>query len=74
MSLDPEVEELRERNRMLTDIALSALALKLNIEHGFTPPPLHALNRDLDTFQRRFGGIIEMDRSQKSHRKAGERR
>jgi hypothetical protein len=45
-----------ERNHLLSDIALSALAMKLNIEHGF-PPTLHALNRDLDAFNRRFGGI-----------------
>ena len=50
------IEELEERNRMLSDIALSAVALKLNIEHGFKPS-LHALNRDLDAFQRRFGGV-----------------
>lgn len=51
-------EELLERNRLLTDIALSALALKINIEHGF-PPALHALNRDLAAFERRFGGLIQ---------------
>ena len=52
-----EVEELLERNRMLSDIALSAVALKLNIENGF-PPHLHALNRDLAAFSARFGGIV----------------
>jgi hypothetical protein len=52
-----EYGELMERNRMLTDIALSAVCLKLNIEHGFTPT-LDALNRDLDAFRRRFGGIV----------------
>lgn len=36
-----------ERIRKLTDVALSAMALKMNIDHGFVPPPLHALNRDL---------------------------
>ena len=51
-------EELVERNQLLTDIALSAICLKLNIEHGFEPH-LHALNRDLDAFARRFGDINE---------------
>jgi hypothetical protein len=45
---------LHERNRMLSDIVLSAVALKLNIEHG-CPPKLDALNRDLNAFQARFG-------------------
>lgn len=49
-----QIEDLRERNRMLNDIALSAIALKMNIENGFTPS-LYALNRDLEAFQRRFG-------------------
>jgi len=52
-------EELEERIRMLNDIALSAICLKMNIEHGF-PPTLDALNRDLGAYQRRFGGVVEM--------------
>jgi hypothetical protein len=54
---DVSKEELAERNRILSDIALSAVALKLNIEHGF-PPHLHALERDLAAFSARFGGAI----------------
>jgi hypothetical protein len=52
--LTVSVREILERNRMLSDIALSAVALKLNIEHG-GKPYLHALKRDLDAFSRRFG-------------------
>lgn len=48
--------ELEERVQMLTDIALSALALKLTIEHGFTPS-LHALDRDIDAYAARFGPL-----------------
>lgn len=55
---EDRIAELEERNRMLSDIALSAVALKLMIEHGFTPQ-LYALNRDLAAFQLRFGGIVE---------------
>jgi hypothetical protein len=51
-------EELHERIRMLNDIALSAIALKIRIEHGF-PPTLDALNRDLDAYQRWFGGPLK---------------
>jgi hypothetical protein len=51
------IAELTERNQMLTHIALSAVALKLNLEHGFTPS-LHALNRDLSLFAVRFGHIM----------------
>jgi hypothetical protein len=58
-----EFEELRERNRMLSDIALSAVCLKLNIENGFTPT-LHALTRDLDAFDRRFGKIPQAKEAQ----------
>jgi trimethylamine:corrinoid methyltransferase-like protein len=50
---------LTERIEMLNHIALSAIALKLNIESGF-PPTLHALNRDLALYQARFGGVVEM--------------
>lgn len=57
-------DELIERNRLLTDIVLSAVALKLNIEHGF-PPNLHALKRDLDTWSRRFGGVIHESQAAK---------
>jgi hypothetical protein len=53
------IEELEERSRMEADIALSAICLKLNIEHGF-PPRLDALNRDLAAFQSRFGGVVEV--------------
>ena len=53
-----DYDELLERKRMLSDIALSAIALKMNIEHGL-PPLLDALNRDLDAFQRRFGGLLK---------------
>lgn len=60
------IEELVERNQMLSDIALSAIALKLNIEHGF-PPSLHALQRDLDAFHRRFGGVGILDRNGDGH-------
>jgi hypothetical protein len=49
-------DELLERNRMLSDIALSAICLKMNIENGF-PPHLHALNRDIGAFQRRFSAM-----------------
>lgn len=45
--------DLAVRGILLTQIALSAFALKINIE-GF-PPSLDALNRDLDTFARLFG-------------------
>jgi hypothetical protein len=51
------IAELTERNRMLSDVALSAVALKLNLEHGF-PPSLHALNRDLAAHARRFGHLV----------------
>lgn len=54
---DVTKEELVERNHLLANIALSAVALKLNIDHGFNPS-LHAINRDLSAFSRRFGGII----------------
>lgn len=57
---DASKDELVERNRLLTDIALSAVCLKLNIENGF-PPHLHALNRDLGAWAQRFGGIIHDD-------------
>jgi hypothetical protein len=50
-------EELAERNRMLSDIALSAIALKLNIEHGYEPT-LHVLTRYLDAYTARFGGPL----------------
>jgi hypothetical protein len=52
-------DELQERIEMLNHVALSAIALKMNIENGF-PPTLHALNRDLALFQVRFGGVVEM--------------
>ena len=52
-------KDLLDRMRLLTDIALSALAMKLNVEYGFNPPPLHAIKRDLNAFQRRFGGLIK---------------
>jgi hypothetical protein len=55
MEAERDFKELLERNRMLSDIALSAVCLKLNIENGF-PPTLDALNRDLAAFERRFGG------------------
>ena len=45
---------LTERNQMLSDIARSAVALSVNIEHGFTPT-FAALNRDLAAFNLRFG-------------------
>jgi hypothetical protein len=48
------MKELMDRNSLLSDIALSAIALKLNIEHGFQPN-LYALKRDLLAFHRRFG-------------------
>lgn len=51
-----DFDDMRERIRLLSDIALSALALKMNIEHGFLPA-LDALNRDLAAFERRFGHI-----------------
>lgn len=38
---------LQTENRQLREIALSAVALKIAIEHGFKPN-LEALNRDLD--------------------------
>jgi hypothetical protein len=48
--------ELEERNEMLNHIALSAVALKLNLELGVVGnPSLHALNRDLSLFTARFG-------------------
>jgi len=50
-------KDMQDRIRLLTDIALSAVALKLNIEHGFEPH-LNALNRDLAAHNKRFGGII----------------
>jgi hypothetical protein len=53
-----ELDNLQERVRLLSDIALSALCLKLNIEHGFTPV-LHALDRDLRAFRMRFGDLSE---------------
>jgi hypothetical protein len=49
-----EYDDLKERNEMLRDIALSAVALKLTIEHGL-PVTLDALNRDLDRYAKRFG-------------------
>jgi hypothetical protein len=52
-------EELAERNRMLSDIALSAVGLKLNLEHGL-PPTLDALNRDLDAFDARFKSALDV--------------
>jgi hypothetical protein len=58
VSIDADrYDEMLDRIRMLSDIALSAVALKLNIENGFSPS-LHALNRDLATFQARFGRNI----------------
>ena len=58
MQIDSEkYEELWQRIQMLSDIALSAIALKLNIEHGL-PPNVHALDRDLAAYQARFVGII----------------
>lgn len=54
---NPDMLELLERNRLLTDIALSALALKINIEYGFTPR-LYSLDRDLGAFMRRFGAVV----------------
>jgi hypothetical protein len=42
-----EIELLKEEIELLHRIALSAVALKINIEAGFIPPSLHALNRDL---------------------------
>lgn len=48
------LNDLLERNRLLSSIALSAVALKMNLEHGFTPS-LYALERDLAAFHRRFG-------------------
>jgi hypothetical protein len=57
-SADISKEELVERILLLTDSALSALCLKLNVEHfPEKVPPLDALNRDLDAFTRRFGGM-----------------
>ena len=53
-----DYNELQERLRMLSDIALSATCLKLNLDHGFKPS-MHALNRDLAAFQARFGGVHE---------------
>jgi len=55
LTSDAASNSLSERCRMLSDIALSAICLKLNIEHGFAPN-LNALNRDLAAFDRRFGG------------------
>lgn len=49
-----EIAMLREQVRLLKDIALSACALKINIEHGATQPPLHALKRDLAAYAARF--------------------
>jgi hypothetical protein len=43
---DADILNLRERNAKLTDVALSAVALMVTIEHGMTPD-LHALKRDL---------------------------
>lgn len=51
------LEELTDRIRMLNDIALSAVALKLNLEHGITAPSLHALNRDLNAYQKKYEGV-----------------
>jgi hypothetical protein len=51
-------EEMQERIRMLNDIALSAIGLKMQIEIGIKEPSLHALNRDLDAYKRRFGGSL----------------
>lgn len=48
--------DLAERGMMLSQIALAALALKINIELGL-PPALHALNRELEAFEKRFGGV-----------------
>jgi hypothetical protein len=53
-----DYEELLERIRLLNNIALSAVALRISIEAGFKPD-LHALSRDLDAYQRRFGGVLE---------------
>ena len=41
------IELLREEIRLLSHVALSAVALRIVIEYGGTPH-LHALNRDLD--------------------------
>jgi hypothetical protein len=54
-----DYDELMERNRLLSDIALSAIALKLNFENGF-PPRLDALNRDLDAFDARFKSALNV--------------
>ena len=42
---------LKDKHKKLMDVAMSAMALKLMIEHGF-PPNLHALSRDLDAVMR----------------------
>jgi len=70
MLLTVSVKEILERNRMLSDIALSAACLKLNIEHGFKPS-LHALNRDLAAFDRRFGGNIDEPQSKPKRARGG---
>jgi excisionase family DNA binding protein len=57
MSTSNELIELHEQNRMLREIALSAIAMMVNVESGFVPPPLHAIKRDLAAYTRRFGPV-----------------
>ena len=55
-------KELLERIWYFEQIALSALALKLTIEHDLEPN-LTALDRDLDAYQRRFAEILHKEES-----------
>ena len=58
---------LTERNRLLSDIALSAHCLVMNIENGFTPS-LHAIKRDLGAFHARFGQPAREDGGKNNER------
>jgi hypothetical protein len=50
--------ELEERIRLLNEIALCAVALVINVEAGFNPPPVDALKRDLNAYRTRFGEVV----------------